>query len=170
MPLCASTAEPAVMRLQTAKRVWVIYAALLGASWLWLLAIIAAPWLLCRGDDLTALVLYRGFALVCHQHSARSFHWCGWPLAVCARCLGIYVGACLGLLLYPWGRRLSAPSLPARRYLGLALVPLLLDWALGALDLVVSSAVSRLATGLLAGVVAAFYLLPVWLSLGAKGA
>ena len=168
MPLCALTAETGIMSLNTAKQVWAIYVVLLGITLLWLLAIIAAPWLMYGGEELTATVLYRGFALVCHQRSARSFHWCGWPLAVCARCTGIYAGAGVGLLLYPWWGRLSAPVLPPRRYLVLALIPLLLDWALGAMGITSGSAVVRMATGLLAGAVAASYLLPVLLSLGVK--
>jgi uncharacterized membrane protein len=170
MPSCALIAKTGVMRLSTVRRAWVIYAALLGLTLLWLLAIIAAPWLMCYGEELKATVLYRGFALVCHQRSARSFHWCSWPLAVCARCTGIYAGAWLGILLYPWWRRLSAPVLPARRYLMLALAPLLVDWIFGALGVTASYAVVRMATGLLAGSVAAFYLLPILLILGDKRA
>jgi hypothetical protein len=46
-------------------------------------AIFAAPWL---------PLLYLPFAPVCHQIAGRSFHLHGVPLAVCARCLGIYAG------------------------------------------------------------------------------
>jgi uncharacterized membrane protein len=80
--------------------------------------------------------------------------------------VGIYAGALLGLLLYPCWRRLTAPVLPARRYLVLAIAPLLLDWTLGVLGITDSHAMTRMATGLLAGGVAAFYLLPVLLALG----
>lgn len=156
------------MLLKAANRVWVVYTAVLGLALLWLLALVAAPWLMARGYELTATVLYRGFALVCHQRGARSFHWAGWPLAVCARCLGIYAGALLGLLLYPGCRRLNTPVLPARRYLLLALVPLLLNWALEALGIIASHAVTRMATGLLAGGVAAFCVLPALLALGSR--
>jgi uncharacterized membrane protein len=43
--------------------------------------------------------LQRGFALVCHQQPERSFFFFGASVAVCARCLGIYLGATIGLLL-----------------------------------------------------------------------
>jgi uncharacterized membrane protein len=46
-----------------------------------------------------ALALQRGFALVCHQQPERSFYLFGGNVAVCARCLGIYFGATLGLLI-----------------------------------------------------------------------
>jgi uncharacterized membrane protein len=47
----------------------------------------------------SAFILQRGFALICHQRPDRSFWIFGAPVAVCARCLGIYLGAGLGLLL-----------------------------------------------------------------------
>jgi uncharacterized membrane protein len=43
--------------------------------------------------------LLRAFALVCHQRPERCFFLFGGSVAVCARCLGIYLGAALGLLL-----------------------------------------------------------------------
>ncbi|HWS97500.1 MAG TPA: DUF2085 domain-containing protein [Candidatus Methylomirabilis sp.] len=46
-----------------------------------------------------ALALQRGFSLVCHQHADRSFSLFGGSVAVCARCLGIYLGAAAGLLV-----------------------------------------------------------------------
>jgi len=50
-----------------------------------------APWL--------ALSIRRFFSIVCHQDPARSFWLAGAPVAVCVRCLGIYVGAAVGALL-----------------------------------------------------------------------
>ncbi len=43
------------------------------------------------------LALGRGFALVCHQRPERSFWIFGDSVAVCSRCLGIYLGAAIGL-------------------------------------------------------------------------
>lgn len=62
-------------------------------------AAVAVPFFSTHGFLMTALVLRRGFALVCHQRPERSFWLFGAPLAVCARCLGIYIGAAIGLLL-----------------------------------------------------------------------
>ncbi|MEP7304710.1 MAG: DUF2085 domain-containing protein [Acidobacteriota bacterium] len=42
-----------------------------------------------------ALVVYGIGRLVCHQRPERSFYLFGAPLAVCARCAGIYAGAAL---------------------------------------------------------------------------
>jgi uncharacterized membrane protein len=49
---------------------------------------------------LVAFALQRGFSLVCHQHPDRCFWLFGAPVAVCARCLGIYLGAAVSLLLH----------------------------------------------------------------------
>ena len=84
------------------------------------------------------------FSLVCHQLPERSFHWLGWPLAVCHRCAGLYLGFALGVAAWPHlpagARRLA--TRPA--WLGTCLALLALDWALP------NSAASRLATGLVA--------------------
>ena len=40
-----------------------------------------------------ATVIYAMGAVICHQIPERSFHLAGVQLPVCARCLGIYVGA-----------------------------------------------------------------------------
>ncbi|MFN9691231.1 MAG: DUF2085 domain-containing protein [Vampirovibrionales bacterium] len=32
------------------------------------------------------------FAQSCHQQSTRCFWWAGFPMAICGRCLGIYLG------------------------------------------------------------------------------
>jgi len=62
-------------------------------------AVIAAPYLLTHGFLAAGLALERGFALVCHQRLERSFWMFGGAVAVCSRCLGIYLGAAIGLLL-----------------------------------------------------------------------
>ena len=59
---------------------------------------IAVPYLSTHNLLPLAFALHRGFALICHQQPERSFWIFGAPVAVCARCLGIYVGAAIGLL------------------------------------------------------------------------
>lgn len=61
-------------------------------------AAVAVPYLWLHGSIATALALQRGFALVCHQRPERSFVLFGGTVAVCSRCLGIYLGAAVGLL------------------------------------------------------------------------
>jgi len=62
-------------------------------------AAVGVPWLLAHGSIETAFVVQRGFALACHQQPGRSLWLFGHPLAVCARCFGIYLGCSFGLLL-----------------------------------------------------------------------
>lgn len=62
-------------------------------------AAMAAPWIGSRAP-MAGLVVRWFFASVCHQHAERSFYLFGAPLAVCARCFGIYAGAAFGTLLH----------------------------------------------------------------------
>ena len=84
--------------------------------------VLLAPYLLMHGPLPLGMVIYRGFSLVCHQHPERSFVIFGAPVAVCARCLGIYLGAAAGLLLRT-SRQLALRFLIAAAGLNL------LDWA-----------------------------------------
>ena len=61
-------------------------------------AVVAAPYFLTHGLLAMGLALERGFAIVCHQRPERSFWIFGAEMAVCSRCLGIYLGAAVGLL------------------------------------------------------------------------
>jgi uncharacterized membrane protein len=61
-------------------------------------AAVAVPVLMARVPEI-GFALQWVFALVCHQHADRSFLLFGGTFAVCARCLGIYLGAAAGLLL-----------------------------------------------------------------------
>ena len=61
-------------------------------------AVVAAPYFLTHGLLAVGLALERGFAIVCHKRPERSFWIFGAEMAVCSRCLGIYVGAAVGLL------------------------------------------------------------------------
>jgi uncharacterized membrane protein len=70
------------------------------------LTVIGVPYLLTHGLPVAAMVLHSGFALVCHQQPERCFWIFGAPVAVCTRCLGIYLGASIGLLLHT-SRRLA---------------------------------------------------------------
>src|SRR5205823_10771490 len=55
---------------------------------------IAAP--LLPTSPLLSLAIRKFFSIVCHQDPDRSFWIAGAPVAVCVRCLGIYLGAALG--------------------------------------------------------------------------
>ncbi len=59
---------------------------------------------------LLSAAAYAFFSHICHQDPARSFWIFGAPLAVCARCLGIYAGA-LGGARVRTDRRTAATAL-----------------------------------------------------------
>jgi len=110
-------------------------------------AAIASPWLLAHSPEL-GLALQRGFSLVCHQNPDRSFFLFGGTVAVCARCLGIYLGAAAGILLRVW-RKLAAQLLFAAVTLNL------LDWLTELDGLHGNWMFSRLALGFVLGVAGA---------------
>jgi uncharacterized membrane protein len=61
----------------------------------WVAARAHAPALLYAG----AASIYGLGALICHQLPARSFHLWASQMPVCARCVGIYVGAAIASLI-----------------------------------------------------------------------
>jgi len=138
---------------------WAWGAALAGAALLVAL-IVAAPMLRAAGALGAAAAIYRGFGTVCHQIGARSFHVEGFQLAVCARCFGLYVGALLGVGVYPLARPVSGRETPDRVWLLLAAVPTAVDFALGFFGVWENTHLSRFLTALLLGVVSAFYIVP----------
>ena len=82
---------------------------------------VATPWLFSHSPAL-GFALQRGFSLVCHQNPDRSFVVFGGTVAVCARCLGIYLGAAVGLAAACVSEQL------ARRLLFAAAAVNLVDW------------------------------------------
>jgi uncharacterized membrane protein len=97
------------------------------------------------------------YAPLCHQLAARSFEISGAPLAVCARCAGLYGAGALGLLVAALtiaGRRRGLP-----RWLFFAAVaPTAVDAVLPWIGLQGSNEVQRFLLALPAGFVAALFL------------
>jgi len=98
------------------------------------------------------------FAPLCHQLPGRSPSLDGVQLAVCDRCLGIYTGVLGGVATAGWARGLWV-RLRAVEHLVLlgSLLPLAVDWIGPVLGLWPNEPLSRAATGLLFGVVAASF-------------
>jgi uncharacterized membrane protein len=136
------------------------YAVMIGGALLWCLLLAAAPLATAAGWRMTGTALYRFFDRICHQLEGRSLHLAGEPLAVCARCTAIYASFTLGLLLVPLLRRLEDTALPPRWVLLASLAPMALDVASGLLGLRDVTTASRLATGAVAGVILAQFLVP----------
>jgi uncharacterized membrane protein len=106
-----------------------------------LTAIVAAP-LAVSAARPEGWFLYQAFAPFCHQQPQRSWHLQGYPLAVCARCVGVYSGLLLAALL---GVRLPA------RTIAIALVLLGAAWAAEFTGLAAASDRIRFVTGLALG-------------------
>lgn len=86
--------------------------ALVAVAWAVLLA--TGPWVSSATASLGGW-LYAVGALICHQQPERSFHLGAAQLPVCARCLGLYAGAAVGVLAWSLaGWRRQTPW-PARR-------------------------------------------------------
>jgi uncharacterized membrane protein len=112
-------------------------------------AVFAAP-LVAAGWGLGAWPAYAAFSWICHQRPERSWHVAGYPLAVCVRCLGVYLGALAGAVV---GRPFS------RRWALTAAAVLAGEWLAEAAGLAGSPEGVRFATGLTAG----FFLVPgIW--------
>jgi len=123
-------------------------------------SIFAAPLALKDNHSSFAFTVYHAFSYVCHQLPLRSFHLSDHPLAVCSRCTGLYAGFAGASLVYPLLRSLKRTDTPGRRWLLLATLPMAIDLGLDFLGLWQNTHLSRLATGLLLGSVASFYVIP----------
>jgi uncharacterized membrane protein len=94
---------------------------------------------------------------ICHQRPERSFQWDTVPWPVCARCLGLYVGAALSALILLLTAHPSSLS-PARARLWIsaaaapAVASLVYEWTTGH----VPSNLVRAATGFVLGSVASW--------------
>ncbi len=152
-PTSTTPASPVLPLDGRARRLWGVT---LAATVLVLALAVAPPWL----PEGVRAVVHDGFSAVCHQMASRSFHAHGVAFAVCHRCTGIYAGLVVGVLAWPlvrtWGERTLAPRVPLA--LGLATLPLSIDWALGFFGLWENTPPSQATTGAVFGVVAGLLL------------
>ncbi len=99
------------MKIPRPRLVVAVFPAALGA------AALTAPLLSALGYTLSAFAILQFFSVVCHQDPARSFWIAGAPVAVCTRCLGIYLGGMAGAWI----------NAPRRLILGLLTVAILVS-------------------------------------------
>ena len=131
--------------------------------------ILIAPLAAAAGDADLANGIYRAFAPFCHQLPDRSYFIDGHKFAVCSRCTGIYFGFAFTILLYPLVRSLRNAAFPARRWLLLGTLPLLIDFSLTFFGIWENTHTSRLLTGLLLGCTSVFYVMPGIVDLSFRG-
>jgi uncharacterized membrane protein len=122
----------------------------------WLGGLVLAPYLRSRSSPWAALA-YAFYKPLCHQVASRSLHCFGHPLAVCARCTGIYLGFLLGLGLYPFLRGWRQLRLPSGRVFFIVSTPIMVDTAANFLRLWQTSNAVRLASGVIWGTILPFY-------------
>ena len=145
-----------VLIMQFSMRTYRILLALVA---LWCGGMLLAPYLVSSAPGLSTF-LYSFYSPVCHQIDARSFHLFGEKLGVCSRCFTIYWGFLISLSLYPFIRQLNSTALPQRRWIALAILPMLADVCFSFFGLHESTLVTRGVTGSLFGLIMPFYLLP----------
>lgn len=150
---------------QTNKISKLSYGLILLAVICWVIATIMPAYLQAQGQVIPAFLIRKIFSPICHQMVERSFWFLGYPLAVCARCSGIYFGVLLGTLFYPVIKNYQQSSLPPRSYLIVMLLPTTIDFLLGTFHILENTHFSRAFTGVLAGFGLAFYIIPATINL-----
>ena len=145
-----------LLTMETNKRT---YAILISLVALWCGGIVLAPILRSTFPGASSF-LYSLYAPICHQIDARSFHVFDEKLGVCIRCSSIYLGFFLSLLAYPLFQRLSSPSIPMRRWIAIAVVPMAIDVLLNVTGVYHSTALTRTISGALFGAILPFYIVP----------
>jgi uncharacterized membrane protein len=122
--------------------------------------IFAAPLAEASGHPAIGWFLYRAFAPLCHQIAERSFYAAGYPLAVCARCFGVYAGFTACLLLYPLALSLRRTEAPRRGWLVLFALPCVVDFLINFATPWHNTHASRALTGAWLGAGAVFFVAP----------
>jgi uncharacterized membrane protein len=114
----------------------------------WCGGIVLAP---IVADTVFGTMLYRFYAVVCHQFESRSLAIAGNHMAVCARCTGIYAGFLIGLIAI----RLIAPLREFRPHaitaIAVSVFPMVLHVIVETLNVIEPSISLRIVTGLWSG-------------------
>jgi len=126
------------------------YWLLLSGVALWLGLIFVTPYILPY-QNVAISISYFLFHQVCHQLPERSFWLNGYPLNVCHRCLGLYMGFWFGLIVWPQLKTFSCLLARKPRLLLIFFVPSLADLVFD------GNLWSRFTTGLVAGFPVAFF-------------
>ncbi len=138
------------------SKILLVYFLTLSSIIVWLGVIFLAPYLKSQSSGFQAFC-YGIFSPICHQNPSRSFLFLGYPLGVCARCLGIYFGFLGGTGLYPFLKRLSNLTLPRARIFVLMSLPIVIDTAGNFFHIWMTPNWPRFATGFIWGTILPFY-------------
>jgi uncharacterized membrane protein len=102
-----------------------------GITVLWTAGVVIVPWLISH-DVLLGHWLRWLYRSGCHQITDRCLDLGFGPLAVCARCAGLYLGGSLALL---WTTLRNRPGRPRPIWLAVVAAPTVIDFAAGQLGL-----------------------------------
>jgi uncharacterized membrane protein len=153
------------------SKILVVYFFSLSGIVVWLGIIFLAPYLKSQQSGWNIL-FYSVLSPICHQVPSRSFFLLGYPLAVCGRCLGIYAGFFIGVLIYPFLKDLSNTTLPKTKTFILFSFPVVIDTLGNFLRVWMTPNLPRFIIGFLWGLMLPFYFIPgitdFFLSIGHK--
>lgn len=121
-----------------------------------LIAAVTTTWALANGAP--PFIRY-AFRILCHGMARRSLKLFDTPMPLCARCVAIYAGLLIGFAVFAMWPRFRAR--PMRTAMLLAATPMALDGFTQAFALRESTNGLRLATGSVAAVVFAIWVLSV---------
>jgi len=140
-----------------------VYAFSLSAVALWCSLILLAPVSKLFGfPSEVSSALYALFSHVCHQFPERTLFLDAEPLGVCARCTGIYFSFFASMILFPFLKGFER-GIPQRWILVISMVPMAVDVVFSLAGIHASSIETRVLTGILAGTVLPFFVLPLFL-------
>ncbi len=122
---------------------------------------VAAPWLASVGHPAFSMVIYQTFAPLCHQLPERSFALSGFPLAVCARCSGLYAGFAAGMLALSVASVAPRSAKTLLRVLAVSFLPLIVDGFGGWFGIFENTHFTRFLTGSIAGAGVAYFVAAV---------
>lgn len=147
------------IRFKAAKKV---YSVILFIAVVWCVAALAAPLFIHSGGVLSKLsfLIYGFFSTTCHQEEARSFIIAGGQVAVCSRCLVIYLSFTLGTIVYPFFKNLNKIDMPSIWILLGAAAVMFFDAIAGFIGIYENTFLTRSITGGLLGFVLPFYIIP----------
>jgi uncharacterized membrane protein len=125
-----------------------------GLAGLWTAGIVVAPWLSAH-DAILGGWLRLMYRPGCHQIVDRCLDLGFGPMAVCARCAGLYLGGTLALLCT---LARNSPSRPRPLWLAVMAMPTIIDFVGGQLGLPSLGNWARFAVALPLGLLAGLYL------------
>lgn len=160
MKLTAENYTPQIVVKDLKKKAILAWSVGFFIVFIWVFLILLAPIGKASNFHGVSNSIYTFFGYLCHQMPSRSFHLDGQAFAVCSRCFGVYFGLLFGFIIYPIFRNINETEPFSRVWLFLALVPIGIDWSLGAFGIWENTHWSRFITGVILGAACAVFIIP----------